>query len=172
MTYIPSTEVLKCNCCSLVRLSRTCPHSLFSGSKLARSGANLMMVLCCFPGEHLKQSVYSLDKYSKKFLPVKAWNISRAALFTSTVPIGVMGSLCGLAARGGKGATSLVHGRFIQPAYLDCMCKQALYLPAWSTLTFNLPLVTYFFFSCKSLILGIQRAIQGVCSWDGAVSHM
>lgn len=72
MTYIPSTEVLKCNCCSLVRLSRTCPHSLFSGSKLARSGANLMMVLCCFPGEHLKQSVYSLDKYSKKFLPVKS----------------------------------------------------------------------------------------------------
>lgn len=66
-----------------------------------------------------------------------------------------------LAARGGKGATSSLHRRFIQPAYLDCVCSQALCVPAWSTLSFKLPLVTYFF-SYNSLILG-HPEVKAMC---------
>lgn len=128
-----------------MRLSRTCPVLLISGSKLARSGANPKMVLCCFPGQHLKPNVYSLDKYSKKFLSVKSLKHFKSSFAYERSIHRSDGKFMCLAARGGKGATSSLHRRFIQPAYLDCMCSQALCVPAWSTLSFKLPLVTYFF---------------------------
>lgn len=128
-------------------------YSLISGNKLARSGLNPMMVLCCFPGEHFKQSAYSLDKYSKKFLSVKSLKHFKSSFAYKHSVCRSDGKFMWLAARGGKSAISLLHGRFILPVYFHCMCNQALYLPAWSTLSFKLPPVTYFF-SCNSLILG------------------
>lgn len=136
-------------------------YSLISGSKLARSGVNPMMVLCCFPGEHFKQSWYSLDKYSKKFLSVKSLKHFKSSFAYKHSIRRSDGKFMWLATRGGKSAISLLHGRLILPAYFHFMCNQALYLPAWSTLSFKLPLVTYFF-SCNSLILG-HPGVSPVC---------
>lgn len=83
-----------------------------------------MMVLCCFPRKHLKQSVYSLDKYSKKFMSVKTLKHFRTSFAYERSVSRSDGSLCGwLQGEGKMPSVCSMESLFSQLIQIACATR-------------------------------------------------